>query len=53
MNLTQMEFAGQLGVRRQTVSEWEKGVYEPDRSTCKFLELIAKTANFLPPAAAA
>ncbi|WP_017298374.1 helix-turn-helix domain-containing protein [Nodosilinea nodulosa] len=46
MGLTQMEFAEQMGVRRQTISEWENGVYEPDRSTAKFLELIAKHANF-------
>jgi DNA-binding transcriptional regulator YiaG len=41
-----MEFAEQMGVRRQTISEWENGLYEPDRSTAKFLELIAKHANF-------
>lgn len=49
MSLTQMEFAEQMGVRRQTVSEWENGVYDPDRSTAKFLELIAKQANFTAP----
>ena len=46
MHLTQAQFAEELGVRRQTVSEWENGVYDPDRSTTKFLELIAKQANF-------
>ncbi len=49
MSLTQMEFAEQMGVRRQTVSEWENGLYDPDRSTSKFLELLAKTARFEPP----
>ncbi len=50
MSLTQMEFAEQMGVRRQTVSEWENGVYEPDRSTSKFFELLAKHAQFeIPP----
>jgi DNA-binding transcriptional regulator YiaG len=50
MSLTQMEFAEQMGVRRQTVSEWENGVYDPDRSTSKFLELLAKHARFeVPP----
>ncbi|MBE9068984.1 helix-turn-helix transcriptional regulator [Leptolyngbya cf. ectocarpi LEGE 11479] len=49
MSLTQAQFAQELGVRRQTVSEWENGVYDPDRSTTKFLELIAKQAEFQAP----
>lgn len=46
MQLTQAQFAQELGVRRQTVSEWENGVYDPDRSTTKFLSLVAKQASF-------
>lgn len=46
MKLTQAQFAEELGVRRQTVSEWENGVYDPDRSKLKFLKLIARQANF-------
>ena len=49
MSLTQAQFAQELGVRRQTVSEWENGVYDPDRSTTKFLELIAKQSDFEAP----
>lgn len=50
MDLTQAEFSQELGVRRQTVSEWESGVYAPDRSTAKHLERIANGQNFQPPA---
>lgn len=49
MNMTQSQFAEELGVRRQTISEWENGVYDPDRSTSRFLRLIAKQANFTEP----
>ena len=48
MGLTQEKFAQEMGVRRQTVSEWENGVYEPDRSTAKHLALVAKQAAFDP-----
>jgi transcriptional regulator with XRE-family HTH domain len=47
MGLTQAQFAQELGVHRQkTVSEWENGAYDPDRSKMKFLELIAKHSKF-------
>ena len=46
MGLTQSELAQELGVRQQTVSEWEKGVYEPTRSTSKHLTLVAEKAGF-------
>jgi DNA-binding transcriptional regulator YiaG len=49
LNLTQAKFAETLGVRRQTVSEWENGVYAPDRSTAKHLGLVADQAEFQPP----
>ncbi|MEO1093982.1 MAG: helix-turn-helix transcriptional regulator [Cyanobacteria bacterium J06638_28] len=48
MKLTQAQFAEKLGVRRQTVSEWENGIYHPDRSTNRHLELVAITENFQP-----
>lgn len=48
MGLTQSQFAEELGVRRQTVSEWENGVYEPERSTAKHLQRIAEQSAFEP-----
>ncbi len=46
MGLTQAEFAQKLGVYQQTVSQWEKGAYEPTLATSKYLTLIAEQAGF-------
>jgi DNA-binding transcriptional regulator YiaG len=46
MDVSQAEFAEHMGVRQQTVSEWETGVYEPTRATCKHLMLVAEAAGF-------
>lgn len=42
MGLTQSEFAMELGVRQQTISEWENGVYEPRRMASKYLSKVAE-----------
>lgn len=47
----QEQFASELGVRRETVSEWENSKYEPDRSKCKLLSMIAQKAHFAEPSA--
>ncbi len=46
MGLTQAELAKELGVRQQTVSEWEKGIYAPTRASAKYLTLVAEQAQF-------
>lgn len=46
MGLNQAEFARELGVRQPTISEWERGQYEPKRSTSKLLTLVAEQAGF-------
>jgi DNA-binding XRE family transcriptional regulator len=46
MDASQAEFAERLGVRQQTVSEWETSVYAPTRATCKHLSLVAEQAGF-------
>ena len=46
MSLTQGQLAEELGVRQQTVSEWENGTYIPTRATAKHLSLVAQKAQF-------
>ena len=46
LDMTQTQFAEHMGVRQQTISEWENGAYEPTRATCKHLMLVAESAEF-------
>jgi len=46
MGLNQEGLAAVLGVRQQTVSEWENDVYQPTRGRSKHLVIIAERANF-------
>jgi hypothetical protein len=46
MGLNQAGLAEVLGVRQQTVSEWESGTYAPTRARSKHLSLIAEKAAF-------
>jgi DNA-binding XRE family transcriptional regulator len=46
MGLNQAELAEELGVRQQTISEWETGAYEPRRAMCKYLAKVAEEAGF-------
>ena len=46
MDINQGELAQILGVRQQTISEWETGVYRPTRGRSKHLTMIAERAEF-------
>lgn len=46
MSLNQSGFADVLGVRQQTVSEWEKSAYLPTRATARHLTRVAEEAGF-------
>ena len=41
--LSQANFADELGVRQQTVSEWETGRYTPRGATARMLEVLRET----------
>ncbi|MEM7332877.1 MAG: helix-turn-helix transcriptional regulator [Chloroflexota bacterium] len=47
MGLTQGALAEELGVRQQTISEWEKGTYLPSRATSKYLSMVAERVDFV------
>lgn len=46
ISASQAALAEIIGVRQQTISEWERGVYKPKKSMCKYLMLIAERYNF-------
>ena len=47
MGLTQKALGEELGMRQQTISEWETGMYRPRRSTSRYLKLVAERAGFV------
>ena len=46
LGLTQRELAEQLGTRQQTISEWEKGMYQPRGASSTLLSIVAERAKF-------
>lgn len=46
LNMSQAQLAEKLGVRQQTISEWETGLYDPSLKTSKYLGLVAKETGF-------
>ena len=46
LGATQGELADELGVRQQTVSEWETGAYRPRGASAKLLNMVAEQAEF-------
>ena len=46
LELTQVKLAQELGVRQQTISDWEKGIYQPRGASATLLNIIAERSNF-------
>ena len=44
--LTQQEMAQELGTRQQTISEWEREVYQPKGASRTLLTIVAERAGF-------
>jgi DNA-binding transcriptional regulator YiaG len=47
LNLTQMKLAEELGTRQQTISEWEKGMYQPRGASATLLSIVAERSGFI------
>jgi DNA-binding transcriptional regulator YiaG len=47
LRASQSELAEMMGVRQQTVSEWENAVYTPGRGRSKNLTVIAERSGFV------
>ncbi len=46
LGMTQREMADELGIRQQTVSEWETGCYTPRGTSARLLGIVAERARF-------
>ena len=46
LSANQAELAELLGVRQQTISEWETAVYTPTRARSKYLTMVAERVGF-------
>ena len=47
LKLSQIEFSKKLGIRQQTVSEWETGVYLPRGGSLTLLNLVSQENNIV------
>ncbi len=46
IGLTQQEMAERLGVRQQTISEWENQAYRPRGASVTLLRMVAEDSGF-------
>ena len=46
LGLSQRGLAQTLGVRQQTISEWETGLYRPRGASTRLLTIVAERAGF-------
>ena len=46
LDKTQQEMAEDLGIRQQTVSEWETGMYKPKGASSTLLNIVAEKTGF-------
>jgi len=47
LDMTQQEMSDELGVRQQTISDWERGYHQPRGGMSRLLSIIAERAGYL------
>ena len=46
MRMTQQQMSEELGIRQQTVSDWERGYHQPRGGMARLLTIVAERAGF-------
>ena len=46
LEMTQQEMSNELGVRQQTISDWECGYHQPRGGMSRLLTIVAERAGF-------
>lgn len=46
LGMTQQQLSEELGIRQQTVSEWETGAYSPRGASARLLSMVAERSGF-------
>ena len=47
LDMTQQEMSDELGVRQQTISDWERGYHQPRGGMSRLLSIIAERAGYV------
>jgi DNA-binding transcriptional regulator YiaG len=46
LEMTQQEMSDELGVRQQTISDWERGYHQPRGGMSRLLTIVAERAGY-------
>jgi DNA-binding XRE family transcriptional regulator len=46
LEMTQQEMSEELGVRQQTISDWERGYHQPRGGMSRLLSIVAERAGY-------
>lgn len=46
LEMTQQEMSDELGVRQQTISDWERGYHQPRGGMSRLISIVAERAGY-------